>query len=91
MSMDYITTTDLRTKSSQLVSDLKKGSKISLIHRSRIIGVIEPKKEPRALTKSDINQLKKLAEDLNLPKTSYEEREKIYRKHLEDKYGKGLS
>lgn len=89
--MDYITTTDLRTKSSQLVSDLKKGSKISLIHRSRIIGVIKPEKEPRALTKSDIIHLKKLARDLNLPKTSYEEREKIYRKHLEDKYGKGLS
>lgn len=91
MIMDYITTTDLRTKSSQLVSDLKKGLKISLIHRSRIVGVIKPKKEPRILTKSDINQLKKLAEDLNLPKTSYEEREKIYRKHLIHKYGKGLS
>lgn len=34
------------------------------------------------ITKTDINKLKQLAKDLNLPKTSYEEREKWYRKHL---------
>lgn len=89
--MNYITTTDLRTKSSQLVADLKRGAKISLIHRSRIIGEIKPKNEPRALTKSDIVRLKKLAIELNLPKLSYKQREKIYRKHLIRKYGKGLS
>lgn len=43
------------------------------------------------ITKADINKLKQLAKDLNLPKTSYKEREKRYRKHLMDKYGKNIS
>lgn len=85
--MNYITTTDLRTKSSQLVNSLLKGHEVVLIHRSRIIGEIKPKKESKPFTQEDIKQLKKLAEELNLPKTSYEQREKIYRKHLMKKYG----
>ena len=89
--MDYITTTGLRTKSTQLVSSLSKGNTISLIHRSKIIGEIKPKKETRVLIKTDIKQLKKLADLINLPKFSYKERDRIYRKHLMEKYGKGLS
>lgn len=85
--MNYITTTDLRTKSSQLVNSLLKGHEVVLIHRSRIIGEIKPKKGSKPFTQEDIKQLKKLAEELNLPKTSYEQREKIYRKHLMKKYG----
>lgn len=89
--MNYITTTQLRTKSSQLVDSLSKGNTVSLIHRSRVIGEIKPKKEVKPLTKTDIDELKRLARALNLPKTSYRQREKIYRKHLMEKYGKGIS
>lgn len=89
--MDSITTTNLRTQSSDLINTLKKGGVVSLIHRSKIVGVIKPKKEPKLLTKNDISRLKKLAKQLNLPKISYEEREKKYRKHLMNKYGKGIS
>jgi len=89
--MEYITTTDLRTKSSQLITTLKKGGKVSLIHRSKVVGIIEPKREPKVFTKESIQRLKKLAEQLNLPKTSYKQRERIYREHLTKKYGKGLS
>ncbi len=89
--MDYITTTNLRTQSSKLVDTLKKGGTVSLIHRSKVIGVIKPEKEPKVMTRANIDKLKKLAEELNLPKTSYKEREKRYRKHLMEKYGKGLS
>lgn len=90
--MQYISTTDLRTKSSELVAELKNGGKVSLIHRSQVIGEIMPKKEkPKTFTKSAIAKLEKLARELNLPKTSYKERERIYRKHLMEKYGKGLS
>ena len=91
MDMDYITTTNLRTQSSELVDTLKKGGVVSLIHRSKVVGVIKPKKTPKALTKTDINQLKNLAENLNLPKISYEKRGRMYRKHLMGKYGKSLS
>lgn len=89
--MNYITTTQLRTKTTDLVSELKKGKKVSLIHRSRVVGEIRPKMEAKTLTKKDISELKKLAVQLNLPKTSYRERERRYRKHLMEKYGQHLS
>ncbi len=89
--MVFITKTNLRTQSSDLINTLKKGGSVSLIHRSQVVAVIKPKKEPKALTRKDINRLKKLAKELNLPKLSYKEREKRYRNHLMDKYGKGLS
>lgn len=89
--MNYITTTDLRTKSSKLVYTLAKGNSVSLVHRSRIIGEIKPKKQVKTLTKQDIEDLKKLAAELNLPKTTYAEREERYRTHLMKKYGKNLS
>jgi antitoxin (DNA-binding transcriptional repressor) of toxin-antitoxin stability system len=89
--MQNITTTNLRTKSSQLVDALKKGMSVSLIHRSKVIGEIRPKKEPKPITKEDIKQLKKLAVELNLPKVTYQKREAIYRKHLLKKYGQNLS
>ncbi|OGH13637.1 MAG: hypothetical protein A3H50_03150 [Candidatus Levybacteria bacterium RIFCSPLOWO2_02_FULL_37_10] len=90
--MDYISTTDLRTKSSQLITSLLKGMEISLIHRSKVVGVIKPvQKSAKPLTQEDIDNLKKLAKEQNAPKTSYKERERIYRKHLEEKYGKDLS
>lgn len=89
--MEYITTTNLRTQTSQLVDALKKGGAVSLIHRSKIVGVIKPKKQPRPLIEKDIKQLKKLAKELKLQKLSYRQRETIYREHLTGKYGKGLS
>ena len=89
--MDTITTTNLRTQSSQLVNTLKKGGVVSLIHRSKVVGLIKPQKEIKVLTKTDIKLIKEMAQNLHLPKTSYIEREKLYKKHLVDKYGKGLS
>lgn len=91
VEMEYITTTNLRTQSTALVDTLKKGGVVSLIHRSKIVGVIKPKKEPKVLTKSDIAKLIELAEKLNLSKFSYKQREGRYRKHLVSKYGKDLS
>jgi hypothetical protein len=87
--MDYITTTNLRTKSTELIDTLKKGGKVTLIHRSKVVGIIKP-----AIPEGkpfDVEKLKKLTKRLNLPKTSYEEREKRYRAHSEKKYGKGVS
>ncbi len=89
--MQYITTTELRTKSSQVVKTLKNGGTLRLIHRSKVVGEILPTYEPKPLTKEDIETLKKLAKELNLPKLSYKERERRYRKHLMEKYGTGLS
>lgn len=86
--MNYISTTELRTKSSELIHSLQKGMEVSLIHRSKIVGVIKPAQKSK---KFDVKAFKKAIKGLNLPKTTYAEREKLYRKHLMEKYGKGIS
>jgi len=40
----------------------------------------------KVLTKASVEKLSKLSVALNLPKISYSQGEKIYRKHLMDKY-----
>ena len=89
--MDTITTTNLRTQSSKLIDTLKKGGVVSLIHRSKVVGLIKPQKETKVLTLEDIKQIKAISQNLNLPKLSYEERENLYRKQLLNKYGKDIS
>lgn len=86
--MEYITTTNLRTQTSQLVNLLKKGMSMSLVHRSKIIGEIQPAQKVKPF---DAKAFLKFVNSLNLPKTTYAQREKTYRKHLMEKYGKGLS
>jgi antitoxin (DNA-binding transcriptional repressor) of toxin-antitoxin stability system len=87
--MEYITTTELRTKSSELIESLRKGTIVSLIHRSKIVGVIKPQQET---TKPfNAKEFAKFVKDLHLPKTTDEEREQNYRNHLMKKYGKNIS
>lgn len=88
--MNYITTTDLRTKTPELITILKNNGEVSLIHRSKVIGIIQP-----ASAKSkpfDPEAFEKFAKKIR-PKRilSDREKEKVYRRHLEEKYGKGLS
>lgn len=90
--MNYITSTDLRTKSSQLIDSLLRGMEVSLIHRSQVVGIIKPvQKTAQPLKQESIDKLKKLAIQLNLPKITYKERGKMYRMRLIEKYGKHLS
>lgn len=90
--MQYITTTQLRTKSTDLISLLAAGASVDLIHRSKIVGTIQPKShEPKALTPKDIIDLKKAIKALNLPKLSDKQREANYRRHLLKKYGPRIS
>ncbi len=86
--MEYITTTELRTKSSQLVNALKNGMQVSLVHRSKVIANIKPAIEGKPF---DAKAFSRIVDKLNLPKTTYKQREKIYRAHLMKKYGKGIS
>lgn len=89
--MQVITTTELRTKSKELIKTLKEGRSVDLIHRSKVVGRFKPLPEAKPLTRKDIEKIKDLAKKLNLPKLSYKERERRYRKHLMEKYGQGLS
>ncbi|MEK9179567.1 MAG: hypothetical protein AAB893_03820 [Patescibacteria group bacterium] len=59
------------------------------MHRSRIIGEIRPKRtEGKPF---NAKRVMELAAKIDYPKLSYKQREKIYRKHLEEKYGKHIS
>lgn len=89
--MQYITTTELRTMSKKLIETLREGHSVDLVHRSRVVGRVQPVQEPKPLTKEGIEKIKKLAKELNLPKLSYRERGRRYRKHLMEKYGQGFS
>ncbi len=57
--MNYITTTELRTKTTWLVAILKKGESVFLIHRSKIIGEIRPIRKQKPFTKYDTEKLQK--------------------------------
>ncbi|HCS78117.1 TPA: hypothetical protein DIV55_00035 [Patescibacteria group bacterium] len=89
--MNYITTTELRTKSTELVTNLLSGKSVTLVHRSKIIGQIKPAVTPKTMTNARVKRLQQLARELNLPKIMYREREKIYRTRMLRKYGKNLS
>lgn len=90
--MEYITTTHLRTRSSQLVATLQKGGSVSLIHRSKVIGKIEPAQKSPIITITDIKAFEKALAGIKpkklIPK---KDRDKVYRQHLMEKYGKNIS
>lgn len=90
--MQLISTTQLRTKSKDLVATLLAGYSVDLIHRSKKIGTIEPSHQtPKIMTKERIEKIIKMAQKLNLPKLSYKEREKRYREAMLKKHGQSLS
>lgn len=86
--MYLITTTELRTKSKKLVSALSEGKSVDLIHRSKVIGEIKPKRNGKPF---DAKNFLKLVQKLNLPKLSDKEIEKRYREAMKKKHGKSLS
>lgn len=88
--MQYITTTELRTMSKKLVEALREGHSIDLIHRSKVVGEIKPKiYDPKPF---DPDAFEKFLDNMRPNKlVPKKDREKIYRKHLEEKYGKSLS
>lgn len=86
--MQYITTTELRTKSSKVVQTLREGGTLRLIHRSRVVGEIQPVQEPQPFNPEAFERFLDSIKPKKLIPQKY--REKIYRKHLEEKYGKNL-
>lgn len=87
--MQYITFTELRTKSSKLIEVLREGQSVDLIHRSKVVGEIRPKiYDPKPF---DAAKFLKIVKKLNLPNLSRRQMEARYRKHMMEKYGKGIS
>jgi len=88
--MNLITTTELRTKTKNLIDILATGQEVKLVHRSKIVATIKPQKKKDG-KKFDPSKVLDAAKKLNLENISYKEAMKRYRKHIINKYGKGLS
>ena len=89
--MNYITTTELRTKTKQLIDTLRTGKSISVLHRSKIIGEIRPATSDQPTAPLKVFNSKRFLKNvqlLNLKPIALEDRGTIYRQHLEEKYGK---
>jgi hypothetical protein len=89
--MDYITTTELRTKTKELVNTLKDGGSVSLIHRSEIIGIFKPAPKTQQSKPFDPDKFLAAIKDIKPnPLVPRSQRDIVYRKRLEEKYGKDL-
>lgn len=83
--MQYITTTELRTKSKKLVEALLEGRSVELVHRSKVVGEIKPKiYDPKPF---NADKFLKKVEKLNLPKLSIRQIDTRYRAAMKKKHG----
>lgn len=88
--MDFITTTNLRTQTPALIHSMSQGKSVALIHRSKIIGDLVPRKTQTV----DVPSLEKFNLFMDrlgakLPKRDLtsKQRQTAYHKHLKIKYG----
>lgn len=88
--MNYITTTQLRTKTTDLVKSLLAGHSVKLVHRSQILGVITPP-ENKPAQPFDGNEYLSFTNNLKITKTSDVQRKKNYDEYIREKYGDDLS
>ncbi len=87
--MQVITTTELRTKSKELVKVLQEGHSVDLIHRSRVVGEIKPKiYDPKPF---DPEKFARIVKKLNFPKLTPRQIETRYKAAMMKKHGQGLS
>jgi len=86
--MEFITMTQLRTHSPQILSQLSSGKSIRILHRSKVVGRIIPEVEPKLF---DAKLFQSIISKLPTLKISIKQARANYRKHLMKKYGKGLS
>jgi hypothetical protein len=87
--MQFITTTELRTKSKELIKLLQEGRSVDLIHRSKVVGEIKPKiQDPKPFNPE---RFAKIVDKLNFPPLTLRQIETRYRKAMKKKHGQNLS
>lgn len=86
--MNLITTTELRTKTNDLVEFLLSGEEVQIVHRSKLIGTVKPKKVKAE--RFDPEKAMKIATKLRYPILSDTEIDKRYRAAMMKKHGKHL-
>ena len=83
--MQVITTTQLRTRSRELIKALEEGQSVDIIHRSKIVGEIRPKTyDPKPF---DTKKLARIIESLNLPRLTSKQIDRRYRIAMMKKQG----
>lgn len=84
--MKFIAATQLRTKMPELIKTIRQGGSVDLLYRSQVLAEIRPKTDDEKIAKKKPLSyfLKKIGKS---KKTTPSERDKIYRKHLMEKYG----
>lgn len=87
--MQHISATQLRTKMPELIETLRQGSSVELLYRSQVLAEIRPITEtkPKKSLKETLKFFKGLSPSSSGKNLTSEEARKIYRKHLEEKYG----
>ena len=89
--MQLISTTELRTRSKDLVASLLLGNTTELVHRSRIIGEVKPKTpSPKVFSKADAEELEVLINKSKHPLLSDNAIDRKYRERLENEYGQSI-
>lgn len=88
--MQYITFTQLRTKSNKLAKTLEKGEEVKLIRRSEVIARVIPEKETEEKT-INAKKLEDKIQKLDLPRLTFKEIDRMYRVAMMKKHGQGLS
>ena len=86
--MNLITSTELRTKTNELVELLLNGEEVKLVHRSKIIAIVKPTKKSEI--GFDANTFMKITAKINHPILTDEEIDKRYREAMIKKHGKHL-
>lgn len=89
MYMDVITSTELRTKTPQVIQTLLHGGVINIVHRSKIVGEIRPKFSQEKVLSA--RTLQRKIDALALPRLTHKEIDRRYRAAMMKKHGKGLS
>ncbi|MBL7036606.1 hypothetical protein ISR94_02035 [Candidatus Microgenomates bacterium] len=84
--MNYITTTQLRTQTPDLLEALAYGQHIDLIHRSKPVATISPIKieKPKLFSAKRMFAITKA---MNLPKLTVSQRNKNYKEAMLKKHG----
>jgi len=88
--MQYITFTQLRTKTNNFAKALKKGEEVKLVRRSIVVGRVIPDKEIKIKT-INAKKLQAKINKLNFPGITLQEIDRRYKAAIMKKHGQGLS
>lgn len=88
--MQYITFTQLRTKSNSLAKALEKGEEVKLVRRSIVVARVIPDRDAKIKT-INAKKLEATINKLNLPSLNFKEIDRRYRIAMMKKHGQSLS